>query len=78
MNNGALAFDVTTVMGRYTVKLQGTIGGTFTGQWRSGQRQGACSARVFDSDGGLFLFGEWIEDEEYDWWADLDPIETDG
>ena len=57
--------------------MQGSVGDMFKGRWRSGSRSGTCSARVFNSDGGLFLFGEWIEDEAYDWWADLYPVEVE-
>jgi hypothetical protein len=65
---------------RYSVSLKRESGDQFRGSWSSedGGRlyTGSASARLYTSDGGCLLFGDWFEgSDRYHWWAELSSVE---
>lgn len=64
----------------YSVSLDRDSGDLYRGDWSSqdGGRllTGTVSARLYTSDAGYLLFGEWVEGgERYHWWAELSSVE---
>ena len=65
----------------YSVKLERRIGELFEGSWTClvGNRTftGPASARLYRSQSGDFLFGDWSEvGSTYFWWAELSIVEN--
>jgi len=60
----------------YSVDLQREFGDKFSGTWNrylTGESNRA-SVTLYQSLGNYFLFGEWFQDGEQFWWAELSVV----
>lgn len=75
-----LAIDPEFAGWPYEVSLERGAGDMFYGSWscRDGSttHTGVASARLYSSDGGYLLFGDWSEGRDrYHWWAELSAVD---
>src|SRR5882672_6884884 len=75
-----LAIDLLFEGRDYNAVLKRQSGNSYSGkyssQWNGQPYEGVVSCRLFRSEDGIFLFGDWQEDgENHIWWADLEVVE---